>query len=133
MRISTCHATAHAPSAWILEEYCLHHRKHLITETGAETLFLNEVGNKMSMKGTSTLVGELSLRYIAKCVTPHTFRHIVAYAWLDAHPQDYLTLSKILFHTNINTTLRCYGARFNESNGACGMERFVEGRRTKAA
>jgi integrase len=127
------HALIPRPLIPLLEEYWLHHRKHLVTEIGAEALFLNEAGNSMRKLATALLVGELTLRYVGKCVTPHTFRHIVAYAWLDAHPQDYLTLSKILFHTNINTTLRCYGARFNESNGACGMERFVEGRRSKAA
>jgi integrase len=78
------------------------------------------------------IVGELTLRHVGKRITPHTFRHILAYAWLDAHPKDFLTLSKILFHTNINTTLRCYGARFNESNGACGMEKWVESRKRAA-
>jgi hypothetical protein len=57
----------------------------------------------------------------------------VAYEWLHEHPDDYLTLSKILFHTNINTTLKCYGAQFNESNGVLGMARWLERGRSNAA
>lgn len=123
------HALVPRPLIPLLEEYVSCHRQHLLCENISETLFLSERGTMMTRARMTILVGELTLRHIGKRITPHTFRHIVAYAWLDAHPDDYLTLSKILFHTNINTTLRCYGARFNESNGACGMEKWVESRR----
>jgi integrase len=60
-------------------------------------------------------------------MTPHLFRDAFAYAWLDAHPADYLALSKILWHRNIKTTIRIYGREFDESNGAQKTEEWLEG------
>jgi hypothetical protein len=37
-------------------------------------------------------------------------------------------LSKLLWHRNINTTLKEYGSRFNESNGVAAMEAWLEQR-----
>jgi integrase len=126
------HALVPRPLIPLLEEY-LDHRKHLLGGADSNTLFLNGEGTMMNTKTVTILVGELTLRYVGKAVTPHTFRHIVAYGWLKDHPGDFLTVSKLLFHTNINTTIRCYASRFNESDGACGMERWFESRRHKAA
>ena len=55
-------------------------------------------------------------------VTPHLFRDIVAYAWLKANPKDYLTLSKMLWHKNVSTTIYYYGSRFNDSSASVAME-----------
>jgi integrase len=52
------------------------------------------------------LVAQLVFEHAGRRVTPHIFRDIFAYAWLDDHPEDFLTLSKILWHQSINTTLR---------------------------
>ena len=65
-------------------------------------------------------------------MTPHLFRDIFAYAWLKEHPQDYLTLSKILWHKNINITIDTYGGRFNESSGVCATEAWLEEREAGA-
>jgi hypothetical protein len=116
----------------LLEQYLSSHHGKLTNDEPSDFLFPTKSGTMLTRARMTITVGELTLRYLGKRVTPHTFRHIVAYAWLRAHPDDYLTLSKILFHTNINTTLRCYGARFNESNGACGMEKWVESRKKAA-
>jgi hypothetical protein len=123
------HALVPRPLIVLLEEYLAEHRAHLVADDGSDHLFRSEAGTMITRARMTIIVGELTLRHIGRRITPHTFRHILAYAWLDAHPQDFLTLSKILFHTNVNTTLKCYGARFNESNGACGMERWVESRK----
>jgi hypothetical protein len=45
---------------------------------------------------------------------PHLSRDIVAFAWLKAHPIDYLTLSKMLWNSNPKQTIETYGSRFNE-------------------
>jgi hypothetical protein len=45
--------------------------------------------------------------------------------YLGKATEDYLTLSKILWHTNINTTIRIYGRRFNESAALCRMEKVL--------
>jgi len=65
-------------------------------------------------------------------VTPHLFRDIVAYTWLKAHSEDFLTLSKMLWHSNIKTTIDTYGGRFNESSGVCAMESWLDERETKS-
>jgi integrase len=126
------HALVPRPLIPLLEEY-LNHRKHLLGNAESNALFLNRAGTKMSTETMGDLVGELTLRHIGKAITPHTFRHIVAYGWLKEHPGDFLTVSKLLFHKNLQTTIRCYASRFNESDGACGMERWFESRRQKAA
>ena len=45
-------------------------------------------------------------------MTPRIFRDIFACAWLEDHPEDFLTLSKILWHLNINSTLRILRPEF---------------------
>jgi hypothetical protein len=39
---------------------------------------------------------------------------------------DYLTLSKLLWHRNIQTTIRKYGWMCNESSALCRMERVLD-------
>jgi hypothetical protein len=123
------HLLVPRPLIPLLEEFLSSHHGKLTNDEPSDYLFPTRCGTMLTRARMTNIVGELTLRYLGKRVTPHTFRHIAAYAWLDSHPEDYLTLSKILWHTNINTTLRCYGARFNESNGACGMEKWVESRK----
>jgi len=70
-------------------------------------------------------VSDLTLRYGGRRVTPHLFRDIVAYAWLKAHPKDFLTLSKMLWHKSIATTIKYYGGRFNYSTAVLAMEEWL--------
>lgn len=60
------------------------------------TLFLNDAGGPLRSLILRTMVSELTLRYGGKIVTPHLFRDIFAFMWLELNPQDYLTLSKLL-------------------------------------
>jgi hypothetical protein len=66
------------------------------------------------------------LRYARKRVTPHLFRDIFAYWWLKKHPEDYLTVSKKLWHRNVEVTLQVYGCKFNESQADCRVEEDFE-------
>jgi integrase len=59
----------------------------------------------------------------------HLFRDIFAVKWLEQNPEDYLTLSKLLWHRNIRTTLRIYGRNFDESYGVRRAEEWLEKRR----
>jgi hypothetical protein len=88
---NSVHALVPRPLIPLLEEYVLHHRQHLLQDSDSECLFLSEAGTMISRARMTIIVGELTLRHIGKRITPHTFRHIVAYAWLDAYPDDYLT------------------------------------------
>lgn len=116
----------------LLEEYLQEYRPFLIRKTDPETLFVNRAGNAMTRNQMVRTVAGLTLRYGGTRVTPHPFRDIVAFTWLKAHPADYLTLSKMLWHTNINTTIQIYGSRFNESSGVCAMEGWLDEREAKS-
>jgi hypothetical protein len=67
----------------------------------------------------------ITFRYVERAVNPHLVRDIFAYKWLEDHPDDYLTLMKILWHRNINTTINKYGRNFNESNAACRVDEWL--------
>jgi integrase len=115
----------------LLEEYLRDHRANLLKGPDPGTLFLNEKGRPMTEDQITVLVGDLTQMYGGKRVTPHPFRDVVAFTWLKAHPKDYLTLSKILWHADVNTTIRMYGSRFNESCGVTAMDSWLEEREKK--
>lgn len=110
----------------LLEEYVGHHRSALLNGSDPGTLFLNEDGRALTRDGIGSLVSELTLRYAGKRVTPHLFRDIFAYWWLKKHPEDYLTVSKKLWHRNVEVTLQVYGCKFNESQADCRVEEDFE-------
>jgi integrase len=111
-----------------LEEYLQYHRPLLVTESDPRTLFLNNNGCPISLTGMTALVGNLTARYAGRRVTPHLFRDSFAHCWLDDHPADYLTLSKILWHRSIQTTIRTYGRNYDESHGMRKTETWIEQR-----
>lgn len=113
----------------LLENYLSGHRVTLLRRNFCDTLFLNRRGGPLDQLMMGQEVGTLTLRYGGRRVSPHRFRDIIAYAWLDAHPDDFLRLSKLRWHRDVNTTIRIYGARFNESNGVCAMEEWIDERK----
>jgi integrase len=106
----------------LLEEYLTNHRKELVNGEDPGTLFLNEDGEPLSDSQIRSLVSGLTLRHGGRVVTPHLFRDIFAYMYLTRAPLDFLTLSKLLWHKNINVTIGIYGRRFNESAALARME-----------
>jgi integrase len=111
----------------LLEEYLEHHRPVLLADRICTNLFLNREGTRLTMNQVTDLISTLTLRYAHRRVTPHLFRDIFAYRWLEDHPEGYLTLSKMLWHRDIKTTLRIYGSRFDESHGLCRVEEWLDG------
>jgi integrase len=107
----------------LLEEY-LSHRSALLPANQPDpgTLFLTNKGNAMDDFTIRNRIEELTSRYAGVAVNPHLFRDIVAYEWLKAHPEDFLTLSKLLWHKSVEFTLNIYGSRFNESTGIARMD-----------
>jgi integrase len=89
----------------LLEEY-LTFRRQLIQRADPGTLFLTKKGTAYKQSSMGGLVSTLTMRYGKRRVSPHRFRDIVAYAWLEDHPEGYLMLSKILWHKNIQMTIR---------------------------
>ena len=106
----------------LLEEYLEHHRPQLVNENDPSTLFLNRAGHRLADFEVTSLVSRLTLRHAGKRVTPHIFRDMWAYWWLASHPEDYLTVSKKLWHRNIQTTLGIYGCKFDEAQADCRVE-----------
>jgi integrase len=112
-----------------LEEYVNKYRAHLLRNSDPCTLFLNQHGKPMSLNQVTAVVATKTLRFGGRRVTPHHFRDIVAFTWLKAHPKDYLTVSKMLWHSNPNEVIRTYGSLFNISSGVCSMEAWLEERK----
>jgi integrase len=112
----------------MLEEYIQKYRPLLLGKGQSNTLFLNRQGRPIGISEMVYRVGDLTARYGGRRVTPHLFRDSFAHSWLDDHPEDYLTLSKILWHTNIQTTIRIYGRNYDESHGVRKTEKWIEER-----
>jgi integrase len=112
----------------LLEDYLQHHRPRLLQGRDTATLFLNRKGTALTGTQLGLLISNLTLRYSGRRVTPHLFRDIFAFKWLEDHPEDYLTVSRALWHTNIETTLQVYGRRFDESHALRRVEEWLDGR-----
>jgi integrase len=102
------------------------YRPLLVKGRDPGTLFLNHNGRALSTGAVRSLVVDLTVEHVGKPVNPHLFRDILAVKWLEDRPQDYLTLSKILWHKTVEITLNTYGAKFDESHGAKQAEEWQE-------
>lgn len=111
-----------------LEEFLRSFRPLLVQSYDPGTLLVNHAGKQMESNQLTRIVGTRTLRHAGKRITPHRFRDVIAYAWLKAHPKDYLSLSKMLWHANPTITIEIYGSRFNESSGVCAMEAWLQER-----
>lgn len=114
-----------------LEHYLKEVRPLLLNGRKADTLFVNRNGKPMRSDQVGCVIGTWSLRFTGVRTTPHLLRDSVAFAYLKAHPRDYMNLSKLLWHRNIQTTIRIYGSRFNESSGVLAMEAWLDEREEK--
>ena len=110
-----------------LETYLDRFRPILVNGNDPHTLFVNSQGNRFNSVSLESLVGELTLKYTGRRVNPHLYRDIFARKWLQVHPKDYLTLSKILWHRNIQTTLLAYAKEYDESDGAVRVDEWLGG------
>jgi integrase len=111
-----------------LEEYLAVWRPLLLNGKNPDTLFVTPRGKPMRSDQVGKVIGHWSKTFASKRTTPHLIRDSVAYKWLKEHHKDYLTLSKILWHKNVQTTICIYGARFNESSGMCAIEQWLDQR-----
>jgi len=111
-----------------LEKFLEEYRPLLVHGNDPGNLFLTAFGKPLRTDKVGKIVGQWTTLFASNRTTPHLIRDAVAYRWLKEHPQDYLTLSKILWHKNVQTTINHYGARFNESSGICAMETWRDQR-----
>ena len=114
-----------------LEEYLRDYRPALLGDNheACLPLFPNGRGQPLAALGLGRIVAGHAVRYTGKRLHPHLVRDIVAVAWLDHHPDDYLTISKLLWHQDVLTTLQVYGRNFDESHAVCRMEAWLRSRR----
>ena len=115
-----------------LEEHLNSFRPLLISGSDPGTIFLNELGRSFTANCMYLRVTEITFRYFRRPVNPHLFRHIYAKQFLAEHPENYLALSKILWHRNVQTTIRLYGAGYDESHGARVAEEWHDKRSAPA-
>jgi integrase len=115
----------------LLELYVTQYRPVLVRGIDPGTLFVNFRGKPFTDKRLTMLLESLTFHYAGRAINPHLLRDIFAYKWLDEHPEDYLTLSKILWHRDIKTTLHIYGRNFNESNGVSSVDDWLRLRKSK--
>ena len=125
------HAILPRPLIGPLEEYLRDFRRCMLRGPDPGLLFVNQMGRPMTEDQVTVAVGDLTQQYGGKRVTPHPFRDIVAFTWLKHHPKDYLTLSKLLWHADVKTTINEYGSRFNESCGVSAMDAWLQEREAK--
>lgn len=120
---NTVSAILPAELAKLLDEY-LTHRGALVPADRPDpgTLFLTVKGKAFNDHNIRDVIKELASRHAGVAVNPHLFRDIVAHEWLQKHPDDYLTISKILWHKTLEYTLKVYCSRFNESTGIARMD-----------
>ena len=83
----------------------------------------------MSRDSIVDIVETLTLKYGGRRVTPHRFRDAFANCWLEENPEDYLTVSKILWHRHIETTLDHYASHIDESYGIKKAGEWIERRK----
>jgi integrase len=113
-----------------LEEYLRDYRPTLLGDNhqACSALFPNRSGQQLSDTGLCTIVANHTIRYAGKRLNPQFVRDIVAVTWLDQHPDDYLTIAKLLWHRDVLTTLRVYGRNLEESYAVCRMETWLKSR-----
>ena len=109
----------------LLEEYLTVHRPRLVAKEDPGTLFVNADGCEIDYQIMTYHISEIVLKHAGRRMTPHLFRNAFAYAYLDAHSEDFLTLSKILWHKTIQYTLSVYGKTFDESNGVRRVDEWL--------
>jgi integrase len=111
-----------------LEEFLTEFRPILLNGGNADNLFLNKRGKPMRSDQIGKIIGHWTTKFAPVRTTPHMIRDTVAFKWLKEHPKDFLTLSKMLWHKNIQTTIGIYGSRYNESSGVNAMEAWLDQR-----
>ena len=109
----------------LLEEYFAIHRPKLVAKVDPFTLFVNADGCEIDYQIMTYHISETVLKHAGRRMPPHLFRDAFAYAYLDAHPEDFLTLSKVLWHKSIKYTLSVYGRNFDESNGVRRVDEWL--------
>jgi integrase len=97
------------PLTDLLELYIAKYRPLLVVGPDEGWLFPGAKPGraKTEMRIRGQLCGAVR-KHTGIVVNPHIYRHIAAFFYLEAHPEDYETVRRLLGHTSINTTITFY-------------------------
>ena len=99
-------------------------RKSLIADPNEEALFVNVNGMRMSRQGFWKILKHYQeTARIDKEITPHSLRHSFATRCIESRC-DYKTVSALLGHSNISTTLNLYVHPNMEQKKRCVEQMF---------
>ena len=119
------------PLTKLLDRYLEEHRPRLVVGPDEGWLFPGaKPGRPKTAMGISEQLCGAVRKHTGIVVNPHIYRHIAAFFYLEAHPEDYETVRRLLGHKSINTTITFYAGlerhsavrRYNEHV----LERRVE-------
>ncbi len=84
------------------------YRRHVLPRLNADPngrLFVTGKGKAKTQATLSQQITETIARHVGVHMTPHAFRHLSAYFYLEAHPEDFETVRALLGHAWSKTTL----------------------------
>lgn len=97
------------PLTELLDVYIARHRPRLVVGPDAGWLFPGaKPGQPKTEMGIREQLCVAVRKHTGIVVNPHIYRHIAAFFYLEAHPEDYETVRRLLGHTSINTTITFY-------------------------
>ncbi|MFT4026592.1 MAG: site-specific integrase [Novosphingobium sp.] len=88
----------------------------VLAKDNSTRLFLGQTGKPKEIRSLAKQLVRFLKREAGVIVHPHLMRHLAAHLYLAAHPGDYATVSKLLGHKKIETTIRFYSGL--EAEGA---------------
>jgi len=91
----------------LISWYCVQYRD-LLVETPSNALFPNRHGNAKDRATLGMQITRLIRRHLGAEINPHLFRHIAAKLYLKAHPGEFATVSLLLGHHSVATTMNAY-------------------------
>jgi integrase len=120
-----------------LAENLRFYRREILPRLGAGPngdLFVTQGGERKGQETLSQQTTERIGRQVGLHMTPHQFRHVAAIFYLDAHPEDFQSVSDLLGHRWSKTTQiyagsstrrasRAYGAHVIEQRQAMALKR----------
>jgi len=89
--------------AWYCKEY-----RGLLADVPTTALFPGPTGAPKQESTLSRQISEKIMQYLGVEMNTHLFRHAAGKIYLDRHPGDYATVSRILGHKSLATTLSIY-------------------------
>lgn len=99
------------PLTELLERYIAKHRPRLVVGLDEGWLFPGSIaGQPKTAMGVSQQLRDAVRKHTGIVVNPHIYRHIAAFFYLEAHPEDYETVRRLLGHKSISTTITFYAS-----------------------